>query len=480
MGEAFDIIRNLVSYRRSGRLDVEGLKALQLARFREMVRHAMDHTAFYARLYEGVDPDRVVPEDLPVVTKDDLVANFHDFLADDALRLDELREWVKDPDNFGRYFRDEYVVFHTSGTTGQSTVMVYDREAFSRIKAVGLVRGFDRPASPWTALKAAVNPVRSRFAVVVIDGGLYPSVTNFLYMPKSTRVFFEIRIFSLFTPMEELVRELNDYQPWFLIGYPSVIAALAYEQRAGRLHILEDPPRRSVATLSEPLLPQVRRVVKEVWGLPVIDTYGTGECLPLARGCSEYGNLHVNEDMVHVEVVDERKIAVDVVDERRRPVPAGIQGRSMLVSNLFNHAQPFLRYEVSDMVTLSTEPCPCGSALARLESVQGRTEEMIWLRDADGERELLHPYLFVVSLFRVPSVREYQVEQVSATELLVRVEPVEGETVYLDDVRAEVARELRRTRLRNPPEIGYQLVDHIGPDPETGKVRRVLPLSDGS
>ena len=65
-----------------------------------------------------------------------------------------------------------------------------------------------------------------------------------------------------------------------------------------------------------------------------------------------------------------------------------------------------------------------------------------------------------------------------------RLEPrfgfVEGETVYLDDVRAEVARELRRTRLRNPPEIGYQLVDHIGPDPETGKVRRVLPLSDGS
>ena len=468
MGEALNIIRNLVHYRRNGRLDRAGLDALQLRAFREMVRHAMDHTEFYARLYQGVDPDRVVPADLPVVTKADLVENFHDFLVDDRLRLDDLQAWVKEPANFGRYFLDEYVVFHTSGTTGQATVMVYDREAFSRIKAVGLVRGFDRPASPWTALKAAVNPEKSKFAIVVIDGGLYPSVTNFMYTPKATKVFFEMRTFSLFTPLDELVRELNEYQPWFLIGYPSVIAALAYEQRAGRLKILDGPPRRSVATLSEPLLPQVRRLVRETWDLPVIDTYGTGECLPLARGCSTHGNMHVNEDMVHI----------DVVDEGLDPVPAGTQGRSMLVTNLFNRAQPFIRYQVSDMVTVAPEPCPCGSPLVMLESVQGRTEEMIWLRDAAGERELLHPYLFVVSMFRVPAVREYQVEQTRGHQLTVRVEAAEGESLEMDAVRAEVGRELDRARLRTPLEIDFVEVDRLGPDPETGKVRRVLPLAD--
>ncbi len=468
MGEALNIIRNLRTYRRNGQLDRAGLEALQLQAFREMVRHAMDHTEFYARHYQGVDPDRVVPTDLPPVTKADVVAHFHDFLVDDRLRLDELQAWVKDPENFGRYYLDEYVVFHTSGTTGQATVMVYDREAFSRIKAVGLVRGFDRPASPWTALKAAINPEKSKFAIVVIDGGLYPSVTNFMYMPKATKVFFEMRMFSLFTPLDELVETLNEYQPWFLIGYPSVIAALAYEQKAGRLNILQDPPRRSVATLSEPLLPQVRRLVRETWDLPVIDTYGTGECLPLARGCSTHGNMHVNEDMVHI----------DVVDEGLDPVPAGTQGRSMLVTNLFNHAQPFIRYQVSDMVTVSPEPCPCGSPLSMLESVQGRTEEMLWLRGEAGARELLHPYLFVVSMFRVPAVREYQVEQTAGARLAVRVEAAEGESLDLDQVRAEVGRELDRARLRTPLEITYEQVPRLGPDPETGKVRRVLPLGD--
>ena len=466
MGEALDIIRHLVTYRRNNRLDRAGLEALQLRRFRAMVRHAMDNTQFYARLYQGVDPDEVVPRDLPVVTKADLLTHFDEFLTDPTLNREEMEEFVNDPDNIGRYFRDEYVLFHTSGTTGQTTIMVYDKEAFAHIKAVGLVRGFDRPASPWTALKAAINPDKSKFAIVVITGGLYPAVTNFHYLPKATRVFFELRLFSLFTPMHELVEQLNEYQPWFLIGYPSVIQALAYEQRAGRLKILDGPPRRSVATLSEPLLPQVRRLVEEVWGLPVVDTYGTGECLPLARGCSQHGHLHLNEDLAVMEVVD----------DDYQPVPPGTQGRSVLVTNLFNKAQPFIRYQVSDMVTVHPEPCPCGSPLTYVQSVQGRTEEMIWLTAPDGERELLHPYLFVVAMFRVPAAREYQVEQVSGHKLLIRVEPAEDESFELDAVRRAVDGEFGKARLRTTVEIEYQVADRIGPDPKTGKVRRVLPL----
>ena len=466
MGEALNIIKHLRTYRRNGRLDRAGLEALQLRKFRAMVRHAMGNTEFYAQLYQGVDPDKVVPRDLPVVTKADLLGHFHEFLTDSTLRREDLEEFVTDPDNIGKFYRDRYVLFHTSGTTGQTTVMVYDREAFEHIKAVGLVRGFDRPASPWTALKAAVNPNKSKFAIVVITGGLYPAVTNFHYMPKATNAFFEMKLFSLFTPMEELVEALNEYQPWFLIGYPSVIQALAYEQKAGRLKILDGPPRRSVATLSEPLLPQVRRLVREVWDLPVIDTYGTGECLPLARGCSAHGNLHVNEDLALMEVVD----------ENYDPVPDGTQGNSVLVTNLFNKAQPFIRYQVSDMVTLSETPCPCGSPLTTIESIQGRTEEMIWLTTPEGDRELLHPYLFVVAMFRVPAVREYQVVQKSGHDLLVRVEVAEGEAFDLDEVRNAVDGEFAKARVRTPVDLDYEIVEFIGPDERTGKVRRVMPL----
>ena len=195
MGEALSIIRNLVTFRRNNRKSPEALAQQQLGDFRKMVRHAMDHTEFYARLYQGIDPGKVVPRDLPIVTKQDLREHFHEFFADDGLRRDELEAFVKDTNNFGRYYQDRYVVLHTSGTTGPSTILVYDRQAFARIKAVSLVRGFDRPASPWTALKVALNPVKPKFAVVVIDGGFYPAVTNFLYLPAATRLFFQLKRF---------------------------------------------------------------------------------------------------------------------------------------------------------------------------------------------------------------------------------------------------------------------------------------------
>jgi len=467
VGEALRIIRHLVTFRRNGRKDREALQQLQLKAFRRMVRHAMDHTDFYARLYAGVDPDRVQPSDLPVVTKDDLLADPRGFLCDDRLRLPELREWVKDPACFGRYFLDRYVVFHTSGTSGPSTIVVYDRKAFELIKSVSLVRGRARPVSPRVALRALIEPSKKRYAAVVIDGGLYPAVTNFLYLPKTTGRFLDLRIFSLFTPLDELVRQLNDFRPKHLIGYPSVIATLAAEQLAGRLNLFDEDRDRSITTLSEPLHPHVRALARDAWGMPVIDTYGTGECLPLARGCGSHGRLHVNDDLALMEVVD----------ENLEPVPPGVQGRHVLVSNLFNTAQPFLRYRVDDLVTLSPEPCPCGSALTPVESVQGRTEEMIWLESGEEHPELLHPYLFVVAMFRVPSVREYQVEQRPGRVLLVRVELADGRPGDLDRVKAEVDRELDRAGLRAPVQLEYEVVDRIGPDPATGKVRRVLPLA---
>ena len=45
------------------------------------------------------------------------------------------------------------------------------------------------------------------------------------------------RIFSALAPIDELVADLNAFQPVVLGGYPSALEALAREQQAGRLHI---------------------------------------------------------------------------------------------------------------------------------------------------------------------------------------------------------------------------------------------------
>ena len=60
--------------------------------------------------------------------------------------------------------------------------------------------------------------------------------------------------------------------------------------------------------------------------------------------------MHVFEDLVHVEVVD----------DDGRAVPDGSPGSRILVTNLLNRTQPLIRFELTDLVTVSPEPCPCG------------------------------------------------------------------------------------------------------------------------
>jgi phenylacetate-coenzyme A ligase PaaK-like adenylate-forming protein len=58
----------------------------------------------------------------------------------------------------------------------------------------------------------------------------------------------DVARFPVTQPIDQIVAGLNAYQPLALMGYPSMLALLAVEARAGRLRIL---PRRIVTT-SEP------------------------------------------------------------------------------------------------------------------------------------------------------------------------------------------------------------------------------------
>lgn len=51
----------------------------------------------------------------------------------------------------------------------------------------------------------------------------------------------------------------------------------------------------------------------------------------------------------------EDHMLVEVVDEDYRPVPPGFFGDKVLVTVLFNHTQPLIRYELSESIRFSRE-----------------------------------------------------------------------------------------------------------------------------
>src|SRR5215207_4889130 len=90
--------------------------------------------------------------------------------------------------------------------------------------------------------------------------------------------------------------------------------------------------------------------------------------------------MHVHADWVILEPVD----------EQFRPVLAGEPSATVLLTNLANHIQPVIRYDLGDSVLTSPERCPCGSRLTAVEVI-GRTNEVLSFATAGGDTVDLLP-----------------------------------------------------------------------------------------
>jgi phenylacetate-coenzyme A ligase PaaK-like adenylate-forming protein len=174
-----------------------------------------------------------------------------------------------------------------------------------------------------------------------------------------------------------------------LVSYASMARILADEQLTGRLHIVP----QVIFTISEVLTDETRRDVERAWGKPPFDQYGATEAGGIAAECEHHCGMHLYEDLVITEVVD----------KDHRPVPPGFYGDKLLITVLFNYAQPLIRYELSDSVRLASEPCLCRRPFARIAAIQGRTEDILYFPTATGGEVAVHPYAFERVMDRVPA-----------------------------------------------------------------------------
>ena len=168
---------------------------------------------------------------------------------------------------------------------------------------------------------------------------------------------------------------------------------------------------------------------------------------------------------------------VENVDEEGRPVPAGERGARMLITNLFNHVQPLIRLEVSDVVTLDPEPCACGRTLARMKAVDGRADDVLRLQGTGGA-VAVHPLQFGV-VTADHEVREFQIVQ-RGERLRLRVALREGAVAgeAAARLRERVAGRLTRLGVHSP-EIEVETCDALE-RPASGKVQVVVADSSAS
>jgi phenylacetate-coenzyme A ligase PaaK-like adenylate-forming protein len=461
MIEAIRVFRYLRQYQRNDRASPARLEAIQRRKLERLVAFARRRSPFFARLYAGLPERGYALADLPPVTKPMMMEHFDDYCTERWIRRDSLRRFVHDPRNVGKkYFG--HVALHTSGTSGEPALVVHDARSMAHLKAMSSCRGTGPPFTPRRIL-GLMTRERMRVAAVLMDGGLYPSYSMFVHPTKLDALIMEMRVLSIRESLPALVDALNRYQPTVLVGYPTIVEALAREQLGGTLDILRGRTDGAVVTVSEPLSPAARRVIAQAFEAPLDDQYGTGECLNLAKSCARGVGLHVNADLAILEVAD----------REGRPVPAGQFGHKVFLTNLENRVQPFIRYEIPDVVAYSETPCPCGSPLPLLKEVSGRTDDILYVTRPGGGYDSVHPYAIMVPLLHRDDVRDYQVKQMARDAFEVSIVAADGGTPSAAEIEQALVTSLRRSGVRADLRVAVTCVDRIAPDAQSGKKRRI-------
>ncbi len=380
-------------------------KAFTDKRFHEMVDWAVQSSPYYARLYKDLPKDYTL-SDLPVVNKSALMANWNDWVCDPSVKLADVNKFMENPDNIGRKLNGKYMVFTTSGSTGNPLVALCDKTTNNVMGAVNALRSFARKED----MKAFIKRGAKNIGVFATSGfylGNSSVRSRLLAMPWKKK---QMAVTSALLPTEEIVKQLNEFRPAMLGGYPSNLELLIEEKQQGRLNI--SPVL--IMTGGENLSDELRLRLSEAFGCYVQTSYSCTEGGTLACECREK-HFHINDDWVIIEAVD----------KKNNPVPDGALADKILLTNLFNFTQPFIRYEITDRVVMHTERCACGNPSVYL-SLEGRTDDVVSFSSEEKGVVRLAPLAIYATLKEVHELKRFQFVANGSNAAELRLECIDG------------------------------------------------------
>ena len=416
----------------------DDLLAYQRERVRKLIGHAVAQSPYYREALGTDAADRPLSE-LPALPKATLMAEFDRVVTDQRLRLADLQAHLGSPDP-SQSFLGAYRVATTSGTTGRRAIVAFTQDEAAAWRAVSA-----------RALMRAGIEFQARFVGLGSPSPVH--VTRQVMIPPDV----PIPPISAATPIAELVAALNAQQPEVLLGAVGVWRALADEQIAGRLRIA---PHAALFS-SEPVTADVRRRVRDAWGIEAVSGYAATEAPMIAASSPDHPELEIAEDVVVVEIVDENGL----------PVAPGRPGAKVLLTNLINYAQPLIRYELTDSVVESPLPNPAGRPWRCLLSIDGRTADILYLPGSDGATVPVHPSVLGSAVAPLAEVGEYAfVYDAGGLRAQVVLAP-EADANVPDRLREALVRAIASTGAQ-PPVVVVQPVAALEREPG-GKIRLV-------
>ncbi|MFD9945353.1 AMP-binding protein [Nonomuraea sp. NPDC059023] len=309
--------------------DMADVQRLQEKQLPQTVAWAARSPFYRRRLNSGALPTTAADlAGLPLTTKQDLRDNY--------------------PYGMLGVPQERVATYHeSSGTAGRPTPSFYTEEDW-----VDLAERFARK---WIGMSEQdIFLVRTPYALMLTGHLAHAAgrLRGATIVPGDNR--------SLAMPYARVIRVLHDLGvtlTWSVATECLLWAAAA--DAAGYRPDADFPALRALFTGGEPLTEARRKRIMRIWGVPLIEEYGSTETGSLAGECP-HGRLHLWSDRALFEVYDPQTGAVRMEGEGQ-----------LVVTPLYREAMPLLRYNLEDNVSVSYRDCPCGWGLPTIQ-VLGR------------------------------------------------------------------------------------------------------------
>lgn len=292
---------------------------------------------FYQRKLEGIHVDQIQSQEdfetLPFTWKGDLREAY-------PLGLQAV------PD-------EEIVRIHSSsGTTGTPVIIPYTRqdvedwaEMFKRCYETAGITNLDRiQITPgyglWTAGIGFQNGAERLGAMVIPMGSGNTDKQLRMMMDMKSTVLCATSSYALLLAEEIAKRGIGN-----------------------RIHL-----RKGVIG-SERWGEKMRNRIANELGVQLYDIYGLTEVYGPGIGisCDHACGMHVWTDYLYFEVVDPKT---------GKNVPDGEIGE-LVITTLHKQGAPLIRYRTHDLTRVIPGECPCGSPFPRIDTILGRTDDMV-------------------------------------------------------------------------------------------------------
>ena len=424
---------------------LKDLRKYQNTMFRKMVQYAYTIPLYHEKYKQaGVHPRDIHGisdiDKLPLISKDDLRSYYPEGILPKGST-------------------QQGFLLSTSGSTGKPVFFYCDH--FSAIKRLeGFVRTLRAYGGDWRKSKTAliIDLAPGSVEHATYQESTIPVLQHFLTLEN-------IKYISLDEKPEEILRQLNHFQPEFLGSDPNMLQKLAVLKNKGKgAHVKPQVLFAGGSMLDS----YTKQYVEQAFGTRLYDVYGSTEAGPMAFECVEGGYYHVQSDFVYMECMD----------EQNNPVSHGKPGH-LVITRLYGKGTPIIRYTgIEDIIVPVEQETHCGITTEMLSRIEGRSADMLVLPNG----QLLSPLTItgipakVMQQYNSYKIDQFQIIQHAADDIEI--------VVVINEMRrhqgipvVSLIKELHnhfQLQLGNDISIRVHEVPHIQPETRSDYVKVVI------